>query len=382
MVPSALSAVKAGQILATLEMQVRFSRLAYVCAFAIVALMSPAGIAGQDLGGGGQRGRIEGKYKIVPLPYFNYNRSIGASFGALPMVMFNPVARDTISPSSIGGLLAMYSTNKTWFVVGFARLHLSEDDWRVTGAGGAGSINFQFYLDNPINIWVPYNTRAGFAYVEVQRRVYKRIYGGVSYVHTRFQNTTELAPDTSVTTTLNGIGLSASWDVRSNVYYPRTGFLSNVKYFTYPTAFGNEVTSNTVDIDHNHYFPVRENTDVIAARAFVGLGIGDLAFNQQYIVGRRSDIRGYTQGAHRGNYLVAVQGEYRWNFWRRFGAVGFAGLATVFEGLNEADDGTIFPGVGAGIRFTAFAENHMNVGMDFAVGDGDWGLYFRVGEAF
>ena len=350
----------------------------------VALLLLPVTGVGQGLaeGGGGQGGRIEGKYKIVPLPYFNYNRSIGASFGALPMIMFNPVARDTISPSSIGGLLGMYSTNKTWFVMGFGRVHLAEDDWRLTGAGGAGSINFQFYLDNPINIWVPYNTRAGFAYLEVQRRVYKRIYGGASYIYTSFRNTTELAPDTTVTTTLNGLGLSASWDVRSNIYYPKSGFLTNVKYFTYPEFFGNEVGSNTIDTDYNHYIPFRGNKDVIAARAFVGLGIGDLSFNQQYIVGRRSDIRGYTQGAHRGNSMVAIQGEYRWNFWKRFGVVGFAGLATVFESINESDDGKILPGIGAGFRFTAFAENHMNVGMDFAVGDGDWGLYFRIGEAF
>ena len=60
--------------------------------------------------------------------------------------------------------------------------------------------------------------------------------------------------------------------------------------------------------------------------------------------------------------------------------MGFAGVATVFEGLNETDDGKLFPG--AAIRFTAFTENHMNVGFDAAVGDGDWGLYFRIGEAF
>jgi outer membrane protein assembly factor BamA len=332
-------------------------------------------------GGGGQGGRIEGTHKIIPLPYFNYNRSIGASFGALPMVMFNPVARDTVSPSSVAGLLGMYSTNKTWFVAGFARVHLKEDDWRLTGAGGSGSINFQFYLDNPINVWVPYNTRAGFAFVEVQRRIVGRLYGGVNYIYTKFRNTTELAPDTTVTTTLNGIGLSASVDVRSNVYYPRTGFLTNAKYSGYPEAFGNEVGSNTLDLDYNHYWPAREK-DVVAARAFVGLGLGDLAFNQQYVLGRRSDIRGYSQGAHRGNYLVALQGEYRWNIWRRFGAVGFAGLASVFEAINEDDNGKIFPGGGVGIRFTAFTDNHMNVGLDFAVGDGDWGLYFRVGEAF
>lgn len=327
-------------------------------------------------------GRIEGRYKIVPIPYVNYNRSIGGTLGALPLVMFNPIARDTVSPSSMGGILGMYSTNKTWFVAGFARVHLSQDDWRVSGAGGVGSLNFQFYLDNPINVWVPYNTRANFAFLQVERRIIGRVYGGASYVYTRFRNTTELAPDTSVTTTLHGFGVSGSLDLRPNVYYPRTGLLTNIKYFGYPKAFGNDFESNTVDLDYNHYWSLRGRTDVIAARAFAGLGLGDLAFNQQYVVGRRTDIRGYTQGAHRGNHLVAVQAEYRWNFWRRLGAVGFAGVATVFEAINESDDRKLLPGVGAGIRFTAFPDNHMNVGVDAAVGDGDWGLYFRIGEAF
>ena len=42
----------------------------------------------------------------------------------------------------------------------------------------------------------------------------------------------------------------------------------------------------------------------------------------------------------------------------------------------------ILPGAGAGFRYMADSETNMNVGLDFAVGDGDWGLYFRVGEAF
>jgi outer membrane protein assembly factor BamA len=351
-----------------------------ICLLALLVLPAPA--AGQGLGGGGGgTDRIEGRYKIVPLPYLNYNRSIGLTLGGLPMVMFNPVARDTISPSSVGGLLGMYTTNDTWFVAGFTRVHLAEDQWRITAAGGVGSINFQFYLDNPIDIWVPYNTQAGFGYADVQRRIAGDLFLGVSYVHMRFENTTEIAPDTA-TTTLNGVGIKASMDTRSSVYYPRTGFLTSGGYFAYPEALGNEEQSNTVDLDYNHYWSVREDRDVVAARAYAGLGIGDLSFNQQYVVGRRSDIRGYTQGAHRGNYLVAAQAEYRRNFAGRWGIVGFLGLASVFGAINESDNGKILPGVGTGVRFTAFTENHMNVGLDVAVGDGDWGIYFRIGEAF
>ena len=70
----------------------------------------------------------------------------------------------------------MYSTNKTWFAMGFTKIFMDEDNWRFTAAGGLGSINFQFYLDNPIKIWVPYNTRADFVFAEVARRIYDKIY--------------------------------------------------------------------------------------------------------------------------------------------------------------------------------------------------------------
>ncbi len=330
---------------------------------------------------GAANGRIEGRYKILPLPYINYSRSLGLTVGALPMVMFNPVERDTISPSSVAGMLAMYTTNDSWFVVGFAQMFFAQDRWRFTGAGGTGAVNFQFYLDNPIGKWVPYNTSADFVYLEGQRRIIKNLVGGLTYVYTHFRNRTEVLPDSAATTTLNGIGLKGTADTRSNVYYPKTGFFGNVEYFTYPTAIGNAVASNTVDIDYNHYWQRRGGKDVIAVRGFVGLGIGDLSFNQQYIVGRK-DIRGYSQGAFRGNYLLAAQAEYRWNFLDRWGAVGFVGLATVFDAINDADNGRLLPGVGVGIRFTAFTDNHMNIGLDIAVGDSDWGIYFRIGEAF
>jgi len=347
-----------------------------VCTLAV--LLFPVASPGKDIGG--DNGRIEGRYKIVPIPYINYNRSIGLTIGALPMVMFNPVEKDTISPSSIAGLLGMYSTNDTWLGMAFSQMFFSEDRWRVTAAGGKGSLNFQFYLDQPIDAWIPYNTSAGFAFLQVQRRIVRDVYGGISYVYMDFSTSTDLFPQTH-DTTLNGLGLSLTMDTRPNFYYPKAGFFTNAKYFTYPDAFGNETESNTVDIDYNRYWSFRQSHDVLAARGYVGLGIGDLSFNQQYIVGQ-TDIRGYTQGEFRGNYIVAAQGEYRWNFAKRWGAVGFAGLATVFEAINEDDNGKILPGIGTGIRFTAFTDNHMNVGLDIAAGLRDWGIYFRIGEAF
>jgi len=42
----------------------------------------------------------------------------------------------------------------------------------------------------------------------------------------------------------------------------------------------------------------------------------------------------------------------------------------------------LLPGAGAGIRFMAIESEKINIGIDVAVGKDDWGLYFRIGEAF
>lgn len=59
--------------------------------------------------GESNNGRIENDFKFLPIPYINYNRSIGFQLGAVPMAQFNPVSKDTLSPSSIAGLFGMQS---------------------------------------------------------------------------------------------------------------------------------------------------------------------------------------------------------------------------------------------------------------------------------
>ena len=95
-----------------------------------------------------------------------------------------------------------------------------------------------------------------------------------------------------------------------------------------------------------------------------------------------TDIRGYSQGKFRGEQIVALQAEYRWNPHEKIGFVAFIGSAMVFNGMNSEDNGILLPDIGTGFRYNVFPDNHMNVGMDIAVGKDDWGLYFRIGESF
>jgi outer membrane protein assembly factor BamA len=320
-------------------------------------------------------------FRFVPVPYINYNRATGFALGAVPMAMYKINPEDTVSPASMTGGVGFYTTNRTWFGLLFQQLYINLDKWRVMAGIGGGNFNYQFYISGPFAQYVDYSTAALFGKINVQRRVYKKVYVGASYTFSAFTtefNVGQWKPSDS--TTLHGLGLNVQFDYRDDVYYPKGGYSSKVTYDSYP-LFINPVGSDKIQLEHNHFFNTRDSNDVIACRLFTGFGVGDLSFQQQFIVGQ-SDLRGYTEGRYRGDQVVAVQGEYRYNFYKKWSAVGFGGIASVFNAINAEDSGKLLPSLGAGFRYNVVTEYHMNVGIDLAVGDGDWGFYFRIGEAF
>ena len=62
--------------------------------------------------------------------------------------------------------------------------------------------------------------------------------------------------------------------------------------------------------------------------------------------------------------------------------VGFLGVATAVDSPSEIAFNDLLPGVGFGIRYMMIPSEKINVGIDVAFGKNDWGVYFRIGEAF
>ncbi|MFT4753198.1 MAG: outer membrane protein assembly factor BamA [Salibacteraceae bacterium] len=324
----------------------------------------------------------ESDFKFLPIPYINFNRSLGFSLGAVPIAMYTLNKSDTISPSSTSGGIGFYTTSDSWFAVQFNTWYLNEDRYRIKLSGGLGNINFQFYLEHPISPgYIDYNTTAEFFTMEVQRKLHKKLYLGAHYSYSKVSTDFDINNQPTQVDFFQSIGLVSSIDTRDNVYYPYKGFLSEINYTSFPEFLDNPYISQKFEIDYNPFFQSENDQNIWANRLYVGFGIGDLGFSQQFVVGR-TDIRGYTLGKYRGNQIIAIQSEYRFNPYKKLGFVGFAGVATVFGAINDSDNGLLLPGMGLGVRYVVFEENHMNMGMDIAVGKGDWGLYFKIGESF
>ena len=316
------------------------------------------------------------------MPYLNYNRTMDFMFGAIPMMMYKLNKNDTISPKSLSGISAVYTTNKSYFIATFNKFFFKEDSWRVQFFAATGNQNAQFYVDDiDVPDFYNYGTKTTMASFTIQRKLFKSFYAGVGYAYAHYDTKYEDDIEPSSVTHTNGLQLIMLYDTRDAIYYPTKGKKIKIRWLDYPEWFGNDVGANKILSEYNQYFPMRDGTDVLAARFAGKFGLGNIAFEQQQTIGSE-DIRGYSEGKYRGDGLMDVQAEYRYNFNKRMGLVGFAGIATIYGSDTESFNWKLYPGAGVGYRYRAFKNEKFNIGLDAAVGKDDWGLYFRIGEAF
>ncbi|KFF12597.1 BamA/TamA family outer membrane protein [Flavobacterium hydatis] len=316
------------------------------------------------------------------MPYLNYNRTLDFMFGAIPMMMYKLNKADTISPKSLSGISAVYTTNKSYFVASFNKWYFNEDKWRAQFIFITGNQNAQFYVDDiDTPDFYDYSTKKTVLAMTIQRKLVKALYAGIGYSYAHYDTKYEDDIQPSSVTQTNGLQINMMYDTRDAVYYPTKGDKAKLRWISYPTWIGNDVSANKILSEYNKYFPMRGGTDVLAARFSGKFGLGNISFEQQVTIGGE-DIRGYSEGKYRGDGLMALQGEYRYNFNKKMGLVGFAGVATIYGSDTSDFNWNLYPGAGIGYRYRAFKHEKFNVGLDAAVGKGDWGLYFRIGEAF
>lgn len=337
----------------------------------------------------------EKKVRLVGIPLINYSNSFGASFGAFGSGFYRFKQKDTISPLSTSSLISTYSTNDTWFAGQINKFYLKEDKLRIKVGFGLGSVNFQTYVawpglpDIPPIIppeqisegnFVDYNTTFQFAVVEVLKSVRKNLYvgGRIVYSHSKTEFESELIPKEELNQF--GFGLSTELDSRNSQFAPTKGKHSNIKTLSFFEGIGSTNSYTRINLVYNHYFPIKERNTLLA-RFYSDISVGDVPFAGQNVVGR-DDLRGYSNGKYRGEQVYAVQSEYRKWFREKWGYVAFGGLASAIDNSKDVNINNILPAAGVGIRFLAIPKANINIGMDVAVGKDDWGLYFRIGEAF
>ncbi len=329
------------------------------------------------------------RINYAAIPIINYDPQLGLNLGFMAQMYYKVNPNDTISPSSATGMFGMYTTNKTHFLALFQQLYLKEDTWRFMLAAGTGAMNFQFWQDIPTmgGQFIDFSTDALFVMVRPEREIYKKLYGGISLVYAEVKTTFDVpdwVPDSLKydERNMNSLGYLFNYDVREHQLNPYGGYNIEFKNNFYREWMNNTDNFDKYELTYNHYYPIRnKKTHILATRIKANIAAGDVPFQGQNIVGR-DDIRGYTSGKHRDNQIYTMQAEYRWRFYKKFGMVGFFGLASAVEKAGDIFNSELLPGAGVGFRYMMIPKEPINIGFDIAKGKNDWGLYFRIGETF
>jgi outer membrane protein assembly factor BamA len=308
---------------------------------------------------------------------------------------------DTVSPPSLFGGGAMYTSSGSWAYGLLTKLYLKQDRFRILGAIGDGRLNYDFYGSGHDNgedgLYIPI-TQKSFAFlVEPTVRVFRRWYVGPRY--RMLSSTVALDPDklkdeppTSPDLGVElpdrdrkvqsaALGLRLERDSRDSQIYPRKGSLFDTKLDFYRSAFGSQRDYEGVEISFQGYVGFKKK-NVIAYRGAVCAATGDVPFYNLCLFGQSKDIRGYSVGRYQDRRMLVGQVEYRRELFWRIGAVGFFGAGEVAKEFSKFNARSILPGGGLGLRITLAKQNHINLRIDYAWGKDSTAFYVGVVEAF
>jgi outer membrane protein assembly factor BamA len=328
----------------------------------------------------------ESKFIVVPIPIVDPTIGQGAALTGL--YTFN--TEDEATPKerrSTIALAAAYTNTDSWMVGGGFQVYLDEDRYRAGLRLGYGNFNLKYYgtssdsifFDNPVG----FQTRGSLVDGDLQKRVAEGFYLGV---RGRFVNPT-VRLDGPIDRlkvkkefSLAALGVIGQYDSRDNTWYPEAGLLGSIDLLAYLEAIGSDNEFGSLEFTFAQYAKLTDG--LVLAGQLRSAIVGD---NAPFFMLSTIKLRGFPYGRYLNQMATEVQGELRWEAWRRLGAVVFAGVGVAAEDYSDlgGGGGDNAYGYGVGLRYRVSEIDRINVGLDVAYGSSDEiAVYFRIGEAF
>jgi hypothetical protein len=178
----------------------------------------------------------------------------------------------------------------------------------------------------------------------------------------------------SVDSTTSGLGLVGSYDSRDNVLTPHRGIYADERAMFYDTALGGDWDYGRYDTILQAFWDPHPRV-VLSAIVDGGFSSGRPPFYELPDV----TLRGVPSLRYQGAQALSGEAEIRWNLYKRWSVVGFAGVGGTLPTANNA--GTIVAG-GFGFRYLLARLLGLESGIDLAFGPEETIVYIQVGYAW
>jgi len=333
-------------------------------------------------------------FVVMPIPISN--PTIGTGLAVAAMYLYKI---DEASPASNTMAGALYTDTDSW-AAGIAQTtYFKADKYRANGVLGYGSFNIQFFgvgneagdRGNSVDI----NQKGAVFIPKFFRAVTENLYAGLQYRFLQVDTTIrDLGPpdcpicdairdilNSQLNVVSSGVALLCDYDTRDDSYYPFHGTFLTMSATFVDEALGSDLNYQIYEVNCSRYMQLAQD-HILALGAVGRFTAGDVPIFDLCLFGMDNYLRGYVGGQYRDKMMLATQLEYRWQFYKRFGMVAFAGVGEVAPSIGDFNSENLLPSAGAGLRFMASEENRVNVSVDYAFGKDTDAVYFRIGEAF
>ncbi len=330
------------------------------------------------------------RFQLIVIPVVYYAPETRAVFGIAGSLTFRfPRDSAAAKPSNVI-LSAAYTQNKQWLFYLPYSIFYDNDKWYAFGEFGYYKYNYFFYgigqQEVPEELYDVNYPRIKMTFT---RRIFPHIYAGLRYqfedfdiVHVQpagaLANGTIPGSNGSLT---SGAGIVGIYDSRDTVFFPHKGFYAEVSATNNGRTWGGNFNFTKYIADIAYYQAVGKKS-VLALNSYNSFVTGNAPFQQQSLLGGSKRMRGYYEGRFIDKNYAALQSEFRFPVVWRFGAAVFGGVAELGNEAEFLRFGDVKYSYGAGIRFVFNRDNHLNLRIDYARGDGTDGIYFTIGEAF
>ena len=287
-------------------------------------------------------------------------------------------------PPSISMLGGGLTDNGTWAA---ALGHMGvwkQGKIRYTGAILYASANLDFYGttggSGSNSGSVSWNIKLGGTLQKIQFQVRPSLFIGAKYLFLNTKNKLGLGeeeleiPGSESESRLGGLGASAVWDGRDNIFTPNDGLFGAISATRYDNIFGSSFDYDQFDIAAFGYF---ELGPVVLGARLQGRATSDGA---PFYALPFLKLRGVPAFRYLGGYTALGEIEPRWKVTSRWSLVGFCGAGRVASELNGLADAETIVAGGGGFRYLLVRKMGLAVGADIARGPEQTAFYIIIGS--
>lgn len=187
----------------------------------------------------------------------------------------------------------------------------------------------------------------------------------------------ESLPDFQAESRVGGLLAGVTFDSRDNIFTPLHGTYLDASLGLFSEALGSDTKFQRLGLTAIHYRPLASDL-TLGLMGTSTLSFGDVPFYLRPFIG----LRGAPAMRYQGDQTLEVEAELRWQFWKRFSLIGFAGAgATRNEGQGSRDGHEVATG-GLGFRYEIARKYGLHMGLDVAYGPEGPVYYVQFGSAW